>query len=306
MDVNQELMSKNGLACIKMARIVIGIPLGGRLPTVSELSVENDIPIGTTHNALKTLIKTGAVEVVSRGHMGSYLVNKDVKKLLHLIGVQYLFGAMPLPYTKRFEGLASGLISQMKNSDNIPVNLAYMRGSKTRIEMLTSGRYDFAIVSKMAAKEYLKKHDDIDILIDFGPFSYTKQHMVMFHDNNETEIRDGMRVGVDRSSIDQTILTEKLCGGKNVEFVEVQYLRMFEKIMDGSIDATIMCIGEANGQALNINYVPLETELDSTNAVLVVKSDREELIALIKELIDKDKILDIQKQVLDGKIQPSY
>ena len=57
MDVNQELMSKNGLACIKMARIVIGIPLGGRLPTVSELSVENDIPIGTTHNALKTLIK---------------------------------------------------------------------------------------------------------------------------------------------------------------------------------------------------------------------------------------------------------
>ncbi len=74
MDVNQELISKNGLACIKMARIVIGIPLGGRLPTVSELSVENDIPIGTTHNALKTLIKTGAVEVVSRGHMGSYLV----------------------------------------------------------------------------------------------------------------------------------------------------------------------------------------------------------------------------------------
>jgi len=39
---------------------------------------------------------------------------------------------------------------------------------------------------------------------------------------------------------------------------------------------------------------------------LVVKSDREELIALIKELIDRNEILDIQKQVLDGKIQPSY
>lgn len=306
MDVNQELMSKNGLACIKMARIVIGIPLGGRLPTVSELSVENDIPIGTTHNALKTLIKTGAVEVVSRGHMGSYLVNKDVKKLLHLIGVQYLFGAMPLPYTKRFEGLASGLISQMKNSDNIPVNLAYMRGSKTRIEMLTSGRYDFAIVSKMAAKEYLKKHDDIDILIDFGPFSYTKQHMVMFHYYHETEIRDGMRVGIDRSSIDQTILTEKLCGGKNVEFVEVQYLRMFEKIMDGSIDATVMCLGETNKQALNIKCNPFDTDLDSTNAVLIIDSNRKELHVLINELVDKDEILNIQRQVLDGKIQPSY
>lgn len=306
MDVNQELMSKNGLACIKMARIVIGIPLGGRLPTVSELSVENDIPIGTTHNTLKTLIKTGAVEVVSRGHMGSFLVNKDVKKLLHLIGVQYLFGAMPLPYTKRFEGLASGLISQMKNSDDIPVNLAYMRGSKNRIEMLTSGRYDFAIVSKMAAKEYLKDHDDIDILIDFGPFSYTKQHVVMFHDNNETEIRDGMKVGVDRSSIDQTRLTESLCEGKDVEFVEVQYLRMFEKIMDGSIDATVMCSGEANKQALNIKCSPFDMNLDSTNAVLVVDTNRKELHMLINELVDKDEILNIQRQVLDGKIQPSY
>ena len=194
----------------------------------------------------------------------------------------------------------------MKNSDNIPVNLAYMRGSKTRIEMLTSGRYDFAIVSKMAAKEYLKKHDDIDILIDFGPFSYTKQHMVMFHDNNETEIRDGMRVGVDRSSIDQTILTEKLCGGKNVEFVEVQYLRMFEKIMDGSIDATVMCLGETNKQALNIKCNPFDTDLDSTNAVLIIDSNRKELHVLINELVDKDEILNIQRQVLDGKIQPSY
>lgn len=213
---------------------------------------------------------------------------------------------MPLPYIKRFEGLASGLIAQMENSYDIPVNLAYMRGSKTRIEMLTSGRYDFAIVSKMAAKEYLKKHDDIDILIDFGPFSYTKQHVVMFRNNDEKEIKDGMKIGIDPSSIDQTKLTRHICVNKDVEFVEVQYLRMFEKIMDGSIDATIMCIGEANSQALNINCVPLETELDSTNAVLLVKSDREELIALIKELIDRNEILDIQKQVLDGKIQPSY
>lgn len=213
---------------------------------------------------------------------------------------------MPLPYTKRFEGLASGLIAQIENSYDIPVNLAYMRGSKTRIEMLTSGRYDFAIVSKMAAKEHMENHDDIVIVVDFGPFSYTKQHVVMFRNNDEKEIKDGMKIGIDPSSIDQTKLTRHICVNKDVEFVEVQYLRMFEKIMDGSIDATIMCIGEANGQALNINYVPLETELDSTNAVLVVKSDREELIALIKELIDKDKILDIQKQVLDGKIQPSY
>ena len=56
MNVNQELMSKNGLACVKLAKSLTRIPIGGRLPTVSEFSIENDTPIGTTHNALKTLI----------------------------------------------------------------------------------------------------------------------------------------------------------------------------------------------------------------------------------------------------------
>ena len=306
MNLNQELMSKNGLACVKVAKSLIGIPIGDRIPTVSEMSALNDIPIGTTHNALKTLIKNGVIEVVSKGHMGSFLVDKDVKKLLNIIGVQYLFGTMPLPYTKRFEGLASGLVSQMKNSYDIPVNLAYMRGSKTRIDMLKNGRYDFAIVSKMAAKEYIEKHNDIEIVVEFGAFSYTKQHVVMFHDDADKEIRDGMRVGIDRSSIDQMKLTENLCKGKNVEFIDVQYLRMFEKIMDGSIDATIVCIDETNKQALNINCTSFDVNLDSTNAVLVVDSDRRELVNLINNLINKEEILNVQKQVLDGKIQPSY
>lgn len=306
MDVNQELMSKNGLACIKIAKSLIKIPMGGRLPTVTDLSAENNIPVGTAHNALKTLIKNDAIKVVSKGHMGSYLVDKDIKKLLRLIGVRYLFGAMPLPYTKRYEGLASGLISQMENSYDIPVNLAYMRGSKNRIAMLTSGRYDFAIVSKVAAEEYVKKYNDVTIVIDFGPNSYTSQHVIMFHDKNIKEIKDGMKIGVDRSSIDQVKMTERACNGKDVEFVEVQYSRIIENVIDGSIDATVMNIDEAIDKKMDINYVPVDVGLENTTAVLVVDSNRSEIIDLINEILDKDQVLTIQKHVLDGKIQPSY
>ena len=306
MNVNQELMSKNGLACIKIAKSLIKVPIGGRLPTVNDMSAENEIPIGTTHNALKTLIKNGTIEVVSKGHMGSYLVNKDIKKLLRLIGVQYLFGAMPLPYTKRYEGLASGLISQMENSYDIPVNLAYMRGSKTRIAMLTSGRYDFAIVSKVAAEEYVKKYNDVIIVIDFGPYSYTSQHVIMFHDNDVKEIKDGMKIGVDRSSIDQLKLTECACKGKNVEFIESQYSRIIENVVDGTIDATVMNIDEAIDKKLNINCVPIDVGLENTTAVLVVDKNRSEIVDLINEILDKNQVLAIQKQILDGKIQPSY
>lgn len=306
MDVNQKLMSKNGLACIKLAKNLIKIPIGGRLPTVNDLSAENEIPVGTAHNALKTLIDSDAIKIVSKGHMGSYLVDKDIKKLLHLIGVRYLFGAMPLPYTRRYEGLASGLISQMENSYDIPVNLAYMRGSKTRIVMLTSGRYDFAIVSKVAAEEYIKQYNDVSIVIDFGPYSYTSQHVIMFHDNNIKEIKDGMKIGVDRSSIDQLKMTERACNGKNVKFVEVQYSRIIENVIDGSIDATVMNIDEAIDKKMDINCVPIDVGLENTTAVLVVDSNRSEIIDLINEILDKDQVLTIQKHVLDGKIQPSY
>lgn len=306
MDVNQKLMSKNGLACIKLAKNLIKIPIGGRLPTVNDLSAENEIPVGTVHNALKTLIDSDAIKIVSKGHMGSYLVDKDIKKLLHLIGVRYLFGAMPLPYTRRYEGLASGLISQMENSYDIPVNLAYMRGSKTRIVMLTSGRYDFAIVSKVAAEEYIKQYNDVSIVIDFGPYSYTSQHVIMFHDKNIKEIKDGMKIGVDRSSIDQLKMTERACEGKNVEFVEVQYSRIIENVIDGSIDATVMNIDEAIDKKMDVNYVPIDVGLENTTAVLVVDSNRSEIIDLINEILDKKQVLAIQKHVLDGKIQPSY
>lgn len=306
MDLTRELMSKSGLACIELAKRLIKIPIGGRIPTVSDLSSESGIPIGTTHNALKTLIKNGAIQVISKGHMGSYLLDKDIKKLLSIIGVPYLFGTMPLPYTKRYEGLASGLVSQMEKSYDIPVNIAYMRGSKTRIEMLTSGRYDFAIVSKVAALEYIGKHQDVCIVIDFGPYSYTSQHVIMFHNDKDTEIKDGMKIGIDRSSIDQVKLTESACEGKKVEYVEAQYSRIIENVIDGTIDATVMNVDETIDKKLNVNCVPLNVGVDNTTAVLLVDSNRQEIINLINNILDKDQVLAIQKQVLEGKIQPSY
>lgn len=127
MDINQKIMGKNGLACVKMAKSLIKVPIGARMPTVSELANSNCIPVGTTHNALRTLIEYGAIEIIPRGHMGSFLVGKDAKKLLSIIGVQYIFGAMPVTENKYFKGLASGITSQINNEYNIPINLAYMR-----------------------------------------------------------------------------------------------------------------------------------------------------------------------------------
>ena len=56
---------------------------------------------------------------------------------------------MPLPYTRLYEGLASGLKAQF---DGIPFYYAHMRGADIRVECLLNGVYDMAVVSRLAAE----------------------------------------------------------------------------------------------------------------------------------------------------------
>lgn len=297
MDINQKIMGKNGLACVKMAKSLIKVPIGARMPTVSELANSNCIPVGTTHNALKTLIEYGAIEIIPRGHMGSFLVEKNVKKLLSIIGVQYIFGAMPVTENKYFKGLASGITSQMTNEYGVPINLAYMRGSKTRIDMLINGRYDFVIVSKMAANEYIKKIGGIDIVLNFGIFSYTQNFSLKFHDESVNEIKDGMRIGIDPCSIDHIKLTKDLCKKKKVEYVEILSSKMDEELELGNVDAALV---------YDKDNIYDDIPVDASCAVLIVDSEKMEVAEIIRDLIDKKEIVEIQKQVVEGKIKPRY
>lgn len=301
------LLSKNGMAVVKVAEILLSVPIGEKIPTVLELANSTSLANGTVHHGLKTLTELEAVKIVSRGHMGSYLVEKDYRKLLEILGIKYLVGAMPLPYTKRYEGLASGLISAMENGYNIPVNLSYMRGSKNRISMVTYERYDFAIISKLAAASYIQNNNDIKVLLSFGPMSYTSNHAIMFHDSNCKEIKDGMSIGVDRTSIDQMTLVKQVCENKKVKYIELEYSHIIEHVLKGDIDATVMNLDEVVDRNLNINCVPIKDEnLDNTTAVLVIKNNNDGKDELLKKIVDPSAVLSIQKQVLDGKIEPSY
>lgn len=53
--------------------------------------------------------------------------------------------------------------------------------------------------------------------------SYVNEHALIFTDASKREIEDGMRVAINRSSIDHYLLTLSQCKGKNVEFVDLPY-----------------------------------------------------------------------------------
>ena len=181
MNYQQMLLSKNGFATMKLAKEFLKYSIGSNIPTITDLCEEMDIPRGTVQNSLKFLQTNKAIRLESRGHLGTFLIEKNTRILLEFSGITSIVGVMPLPYSKKYEGFASGLIAAMENQYNVPAYMAYMRGAVNRIGMLLSDRYDYAVLSKYAANQFLKKNDSIMIVKSFGINSYLSEHIVIFH-----------------------------------------------------------------------------------------------------------------------------
>ena len=245
---------------------------------------------------------------MSKGHLGSYVIEKNDKILLELAGINLLVGAMPLPYSRKYEGLATGIITTMENKHGIPMTLSYMRGAKNRIAMVLENRYNFAVVSKYAAKEFLEAHrGQIDIVCEFGEGTYCSSHVIVFHDSHTKEIQDGMRVGIDRDSIDQSDMTKRACGMKKVEFIPVESNNLLRLVQNGEIDAAVWNEDEIIDKMTNMNYTKLSVEDNvDTNAVIITNRATPEMTDLLKHMIDIEAILKMQKIVNDGKMTPRY
>lgn len=303
----QQLLSKNGLVTHMLAKEFLKYSVGDRIPTVTEFSEHYNLARGTVQNAMKFLQENEAIRTESRGYMGSYLIKKNMMTLLEFAGISSIVGVMPLPYSKRYEGLASGLLVAMENHYNIPASMAFMRGSKNRIGMLISKRYDYAILSRKAAEDIIETYDNIIIVKSFGPNSYLSEHVIIFSNDKNNTIKDGMKVGVDFDSIDQRRLTEQICAGKNVELVYADYSQILKRVMSKEIDAAIWNRDEIEDKMIKVHYSTI-LDFDQRNgeAVLVVSKDEPEKVALLNEIIDAKVVTNIQKLVFDGKITPSY
>ena len=116
MDVQKMLYSKNGLSTRELARMFIPFQVGERIPTVTTINEQTKVARGTIQNAMKLLQSCGAITVAARGHLGSFLIKKDMQKLLQIAGINAIVGVMPLPYSKRYEGFATGFLTTLKNT----------------------------------------------------------------------------------------------------------------------------------------------------------------------------------------------
>ena len=75
------LYQKIGLAVNRMAQDFMSRAEGERIPSISEYQEKLQVSRGTVQNSLAYLKEKGAVWLVSRGHMGTYIEKLDYRRL---------------------------------------------------------------------------------------------------------------------------------------------------------------------------------------------------------------------------------
>lgn len=309
--MRQDLLTKNGIAVRMLAREFLSLKPNDRIDTIGEYAQKFDLGRGTIQTALRYLEDNKAIELDSRGHLGTFILKLEYKKLWTSVGFSNISGVMPLPYSKRYEGLATGLYKVFA-TENIPFNLAYVRGGERRLEDLQNEKYDFAIMSRLAATANIEAGKDVKIIIDFGANSYVSSHRIIFADNNKTQIEDGMKVALDPKSIDHLILTRHECQDKNVTFVELAYNQIISSILSRELDAAVWNYDEIQDHGLVIKNEPLRSkeaqdiEGSNTRAVLVVMQNNWGVEKIINRVLNKEKVIKIQTDVILNRILPEY
>jgi hypothetical protein len=305
------LLSKQGQVAVKLARLLLAHQPGDKLSRVRDYADKFGVGVGTVQSAFRYIQQIGAIKLDTRGHLGTFVQDLDFQLLWSITGQEYIVGAMPLPYSRRYEGLATGLHAAF-NQGNIPLNLIFNRGANNRLKALLRGNCDFAVMSSLAFKNAVEREQNVEVVMSLGKKTYVGEHVILLRDQFMNNIEDGMRVGIDSQSPDQMLLTQEACRGKNVQFVEVSYMTLAEAMKKGQIDATVWNNDDRLIPSFAFKAIPLPPidkltdAQENTEAVIVINKECQYLATILRTIIDKELISKVQRQVMEGDLLPVY
>ncbi|GAB3473529.1 GntR family transcriptional regulator YhfZ [Nocardiopsis coralliicola] len=298
------LMTKAGAVAHRMAATLAASSVGDRMPTTQYLAERHCVGKGTVQAALALLEETGAVTVRSRGSRGTFIESLDHRLLWELSGSSAVPIAMPLPYSRRYEGLATGMHAAF-DSVGVPCTLMFVRGSANRANAVRQERADFALMSRHAAAG----DSDMEIVRDFGPHTYVGAHGLVLAAGRDPD-DPGLRLAVDPSSADQRALTELRFPDLPAERrIEVSYTQLGRYFAEGLVDATVWNLDEIESTIFApVTTHPLEgVDTDATSsAVLVARRDTEPAATAVQQALADGVLLETAAEVVAGTRIPTY
>jgi hypothetical protein len=305
--MDNQLMHRLGFTIQSLSMLFFSMDPGDRFLPVAELSEQFSIARGTIQTALAYIQESGAVDLVHRGHVGTFIQQLDRSKLLALMDRNSIAGVMPLPYSKRYEGFATGLYISLQKI-GFEVFLAFMRGSSNRIKGLKNKRFDFVVLSGLSAEKIVSEDHSLEILCTFGEKTYVGSHILVVSDDWEKNTGK-KKIGIDYTSNDQLTLTKRYFAGQDVEYVSFIYSQLLSAVRTGKIDAAVWNSDDIGIQSNGLRYKDLElavTDGNDTEAAVICRSDDSITKTVFKKILHKEDVVLQQQQVMHGDMLPEY
>ena len=301
-----EPYKKTWVVTTKIARELISLPEGEKLPTVGYISDVLCTSHGIVQKALLMLEESGCVEMKKQGRGGTVLIKKNPPLLFEAAGIKGITGAMPLPLNTCFAGLATGLYDVF-SSCPAPFGFAFLHGAQTRVDALLRETYDFVVVSRAAAMLFLERHAELDLLADYKSVQYSGHFALFINRKGATRLHDGFTVGVDQQFTDQMILTQLVCSGKKVRFVPMAYQRACSALVSGEIECLVARVDDI--AASNIfTVIPLETDggPDMTTPALLCNRNAFGMKNILSSYLDEGRVCAAQQTVMNLTRDPCF
>ncbi|GGT30507.1 GntR family transcriptional regulator YhfZ [Streptomyces purpureus] len=308
---DDRFLTRNGLVAQRLAALLLLHEPGVRLPRVRDFAVTLGVGNGTAQAALRLLEETGAIGTTARGHLGTFLIRSDRAALWRLSGLGTLLAAMPLPYSRRYEGLATGLRAAFDRAGT-PFAITFMRGATARVRALLDGKADLVVLSRLAADRYLAEHP-VELVADLGPGTYVGAHGVLVRQGADLGA-PGLRVAVDRTSEDQCLLAERAFAGRtDIEWVEGSYMQLGGLFAQKRADATVWNLDEPKGwlgAAVDVHpfgdAITQELAAHNSSAAVIGRRDCPHALAAVRAALDLRTVTALQDEVVRGERIPSY
>ena len=317
MNFSQDFFLKHRLVVMKLSRDFLVAETERQLRTIDYYVEKFSVSRGTIQAAIQFLIDKGCIATQFRGHLGTYLLAKDIDKLWTFTGIGTLTGAMPIPLDTRASGFATGICDCMR-AGNIPFNCVFVQGSRTRVNGLLQGKYDFIIATRLTEKVLHGKFENIETVMDLPGCQYTGGYVLLFKDPVQPDVTDGMTAALDPTSVDQEHLMKAVCKNrKNIKLLKTpSFLNTSVSITSGESDVTVTTTAVANslgpGYQTRIKKIQLpgytkEEDIERMGIpVVFFLKDNYGLDIILKRVLRAGIISNSQKNVITGARPPNY
>lgn len=294
-----------------VALAILTTEIGARLPNIDRLRSSIGVGAGTVQKALQDMQKNGWVALNPKPRQGTFLLSRRSGELWRTAGLPTLSVLLPLPNSWEFQGLATGLRSELERI-GVPSTFLYGHGSEQRVAALQSGLAQIAIMSLGAAERWTEENAGITTHVVLPPGSYYASDSVLVMARAPRhELGAVLRIGMDRLSVDHTLLTK--AEFPEDQYVDVSYAQVPSALSRGIIDAAVWH-RTALGLSLDDQGLiawPLEQPSARNlseginSAAIVVKADDEATRGVLRE-IDETRLLAMQRSVVAGDVLPLY